>query len=116
MKTNDTHDIAAVLRGYGDCYSGGDVDDTAREWITCGITGPDEVGGWCLARVWEPNVAVALRDAGITPQRLCDIAARMTDGLDDDERSARWTDGCPIYAACNGDLDVDVLVTESQSR
>jgi hypothetical protein len=107
-----TNEIAEVLAAYGEVFSGGQPDEVAAEWVAAGITDPDEVNGWCLANVWEPKVAAKLRAAGISPQRLSSIAERMTRGMTPDEMRDRWTEGCPVYAACNGDIDVADFIAE----
>jgi hypothetical protein len=103
-------EIAEILTAYGELFHGGRPDEVAAEWVEAGITDLDAVNGWCMANVWEPHVAAALRAEGVSPQRLCDIAAKMTRGMSADERRDRWTEGCPIYAACNGDISVDDLI------
>jgi hypothetical protein len=103
-------DIAEILRAYGELFHGGDPDEVAAEWVEAGITDLDAVDGWCAANVWEPRVAAALRAEGVDHELLCDISAKMTRGMSADERRDRWTEGCPIYALCNGDISVDDLI------
>lgn len=105
-----TENVADVLTMYGEQFTGGDAAGAAAGWIDAGISDPEEVGGWCLAGVWDEATAARLRASGIMPQRLMAIAAKMTDGLDAAARADRWTDGCPIYSVCNGDTDVSEII------
>jgi len=107
-----TNDIAEVLATFGEVFSGGRPEEVAAEWIAAGVTDPDEVCGWCMADVWEPQVAAKLRSAGVSPQGLASIVAEMTRGMTDDDMRHRWTDGSPVYAACNGDVSVDIFLRD----
>jgi hypothetical protein len=110
MTTDKVTEIADILKAYGELFHGGQPEEVAAEWVEAGVTDLDAVDGWCQANVWEPRVAAALRAAHVSPQRLGDIAARMTSGMSAAEMRDRWTEGCPIYAACNGDISVDDLI------
>ena len=103
-------DIAELLRDYGEVFTGGEHYSAAADWIAAEFTDLDEVEGWCMADVWEPRVAAKLRSAGVSPKGLAGIVAEMTRGMTDDERRNRWTDGSPVYAACNGDVDVEIFL------
>lgn len=88
--------IAAVLLTHGAGYHGGVPMDMARGWDGYGFT-DHGVDQWCEAGVWEPSVAEYLYEAGVKPRHLQAIADEMT-------ATGDYTDGCPIYAACNGDI------------
>lgn len=100
-----TH-IAAVLRANGDAFAGLNSLQTADDWVSEEFTDPDEVNAWCEVGVWAPEVAAAFRDEGISPSVAREAADVMVarDGKD------TFTDGDPIYAACNGDLDVSEII------
>ena len=108
-KKQAIHDLAVVLRSYGEMYIGGHPPTKiAEEWYEEGVTDADECGAWCAVYVWNPAVAGALRNAGITPQRLADIEATMIKSVNDPYDT--WTDGSPVYAICNDDLSVDDII------
>jgi hypothetical protein len=104
-------EVADVLRVWGEVWTGGRPEEVAAEWVAAGITDPDEVSGWCGAKVWEPKVAAALRSVGITPHRLESIVDRLTRGLTMEERESKWTDGCLVYSVCNGDSPVSTIIS-----
>jgi hypothetical protein len=103
-------EIAAVLDAYGEVFTGGRAGEVADEWIACGFTDPDDVNGWCMASVWEPSVAAALRSEGVGPHKVSEIQSKLTAGLSREERAALWTDGCPVYSICNGDTPVTAIL------
>ena len=97
--------IGEVLLTYGDRYHGWRPVDVAREWDRYDFT-PVGVEAWFEAGVWKPDVAAAFAAADMTQDDVCYAADRMVaaNGAD------RYTDGCPIYAACNGDLDPAAII------
>ncbi len=110
--TKKIQDMAAMLRGYGPTFDGG--SDSARlriaeEWVEADFTA-DHAEQWVKARVWDADTAAKLNDEGLTPDDLTKAVESMTDGLDDDARRKRWTDGCPIYSVCNGDTSAQDII------
>ena len=107
-------ELAVVLRSYGEMFTGGHAPEKiAEEWYEEGITDADECGAWCAVYVWNPSVAGALSNAGITPQRLAEIEATMIESVN--EPYDTWTDGSPVYAICNDDLSVyDIIDAEEK--
>ena len=97
--------IAEVLLRYGAQYHGWRPVDVAREWDRHGFTALG-VEVWCEVGVWRADVAAAFAAAEMTPDDVCYAADRLVaaNGAD------RYTDGCPIYAACNGDLDPAAII------
>lgn len=97
--------IARVLLSHGEMFHGGDELRVANEWARLGFT-PQGVDRWCRVGVWDAATAEAFVEAGMTPSRVNRTAERMveTDGED------AYTSGCPIYAACNGDIDPKRIV------
>lgn len=97
--------IAEYLRMYGERYHGRRPVDVAREWdrhgfIVCGV----EV--WCAVGVWRPDLAAAFAAADMEPVDVCAAADRLVEQHGAD----RYTDGCPIYACCNGDIDPAAII------
>lgn len=107
-------EILAVLRGHGDVFTGGPSreDEIAREWAEYGFCAAttDE---WCAVGVWDAAVAAQLRDAGLSPQIAKTRAERLVESIRDcgGDPAETYTDGCPIYAVCNGDTSIDILLT-----
>ena len=97
--------IARVLLSHGEMFHGGDELRIANEWARLGFTA-EGVNAWCDAGVWDEQVAEVLYEAGMTPRDAEAVAARMAREDDADE----YTSGCPIYAACNGDLNPRAIV------
>jgi hypothetical protein len=101
------NDMAETLNRHGWRFSGNNVADVAQDWLDHDFT-PSEADEWCEIGVWAAETAADLRDAGLTPERVKVAAADMVEGLDDP--GEEYTDGDPIYAACNGDLDVQKII------
>jgi hypothetical protein len=103
----DTMRMQAMLMRRGDRFSGDNPEEEAEKWVDQGF-GVDEADDWCEVGVWDAAVAAELRDAGLTPERAKAAAESLTDGLDDP--AEEYTDGDPIYAACNGDIKANVII------
>lgn len=97
--------IAHVLRSHGEMFYGSDEYESAGSWVFEGFTA-SQVDAWCRVAVWDASTAAAFRDAKMTPAKVKATAERMVeaDGAD------AYTSGCPIYAACNGDIDPQRIV------
>lgn len=97
--------IAKVLLSHGEMFHGGRAKEIARDWDRYEFTAAG-VDRWCSVGVWDAATAEAFVEAGMTPSRVARTAERMVeaDGAD------AYTDGCPIYAACNGDIDPKRIV------
>lgn len=105
------NDMAAVLNGHGSRFSGNNVADEAQEWLDHDFT-PAKAGGWCEIGVWDAATAAEFRDAGLTPEQVKAAAESLTEGLDDP--ADEYTDGDPIYAACNGDIKASVIIEAAE--
>jgi hypothetical protein len=106
---SETAEMAAMLDGYGDRFSGNNSLDEAQGWLDEEFS-RETADPWCEIGVWDAAVAAALRDAGLTPQQVSDAAAKLVDGMDDDERCAAYTDGNPVYSVCNCDTSVEAII------
>ena len=107
--------IAEILKSHGDSYTGGgNGSEMAGGWVDAGITDPQVVDSWCEARVWDPAVAAGLIAAGLSPDDVTSAAESLVDGMDIYQRADAYTDGDPIYAACNGDISLDRLIAASK--
>jgi hypothetical protein len=111
MKLGTTEDkdniaaIADVMLMYGERYHGWRPVDVAREWDRYDFTALG-VELWCDAGVWRPDVAAAFAAAEMTSDDACYAADRMVEQHGADG----YTDGCPIYACCDGDLDPAAII------
>ena len=111
MKLGTTEDkdnidaIGEVLLRYGERYHGWRPVDVAREWDRYDFTAVG-VELWCEAGVWKPDLAAEFAAAEMAPDDVQAAADRLVklNGAD------RYTDGCPIYACCNGDLDPAAII------
>jgi hypothetical protein len=106
--------MVAVLESYGPRFIGNDVAEMAQDWIDYGFS-PAEADSWCEIGVWNPATAAAFRDAGLSPDEVRFAAERLieaerTEWTDENWGYSRYTDGDPIYAACNYDISPDVIV------
>ena len=96
-----------VLERRGYRFTGNNVEDEANEWIDNGFDA-DSAGGWCEIGCWDAATANILRDAGLTPAVANDAAQRLVDASEN--AATDYTDGDPIYSACNGDTDVKEII------
>ena len=106
--TEDNDNICAigeVLLTYGERCHGWRPVDVARAWDAYGFT-PLGVEVWCDAGVWDAATAQAFVAAEMTPDDACAAADRLVEQNGAD----KYTDGCPIYAACNGDIDPAAII------
>ena len=104
------HDLAVELNSHGDRFAGNNVADAAQAWADHDFAA-GEVGEWCEIGVWDASTASEFRDAGLTPEQARAAAERLIDGLDDP--ADEYTDGDPIYAACNCDIAASVIIEEA---
>ncbi len=107
--TQDTKAIRDVLVGHGETFTGG-IDkayDVAEEWSYHNFAA-DQVDDWCRVNVWDADIAAEFREAGLSPAKVAAIADVMVDASSDPD--AEFTNSCPIYAACNGDIDTSRFV------
>lgn len=107
----DISDIAEILTGHGDRFSGNDAEEVAQEWADYDFSA-STVDDWCEIGCWNPATAAELRDAGLTPRQVNDTAERMIDEYE--EPSEEFTDGDPIYAACNNDISVARIINAAK--
>lgn len=119
------NDMAAVLDSHGPTFVGNNVLDQARDWLDHDFT-PTQADGWCEIGAWDAATAAAFRNAGLTPEMVKAASERLTEAeqaawdeepTDEDNpvykttpEYSQYTDGCPIYAACNGDINPNVIV------
>lgn len=107
MTDKELSDMAATLNRHGTRFAGNNANDEAREWMDHGFR-PSDADEWCEIGVWDAATAAEFRESGLTPDQVKDAAESLTEGLDDP--AEEYTDGDPIYAACNGDIDPSVIV------
>ena len=107
----DVAEMMEMLLSHGDTYAGSCPADVAAEWIDAGFT-PGLADKWCDIGCWDAGITAQLRDAGLTPEQALAAADALTDGLDDPAEV--YTDGDPIYSACNRDINVQVIVDAAE--
>lgn len=103
-------EILSVLIANGPTFSGGTATsarDVAEDWDDHDFSA-DQVDDWCKVGCWDASTAAILRDAGLTPKSAKAAADKLVAA--EEEPSNAYTDGCPIYAACNGDISPDVII------
>jgi hypothetical protein len=105
-------DMMELLDSHGERFSGNHVADVAQDWLDNGFDA-ESAGEWCEIGAWDASTAAQLRDAGLTPDQANDAAEKMCEGLED--TAAVFTDGDPIYAACNCDINVSRIVEAAKS-
>src|SRR5690606_23642790 len=104
----DVAEMAEMLERHGDRFTGNCVEDEAQGWLDHDFDA-DSADEWCEIGVWDSATAAQLRDAGLTPDQVRDACERLIDEAGDDAADD-YTDGDPIYSACNGDTSVSVLI------
>ena len=121
--------MAAVLNGHGSKFVGNNVADEAQEWLDHDFT-PHQAGDWCEIGVWDAATAAEFRGAGLTPEgakvaseRLIEAEQEAWDEEPTDSedpaykttpKDSQYTDGDPIYAACNGDIHASVIIEAAE--
>ena len=99
--------IVDVLARFGDRWTAGDVEFTARRWARFGCAAA-EVAEWCEIGCWDLSALNDWRSAGLTPAQVKAAAEKLVADLDDP--TDEYTNGCPIYSCCNYDTSTDVIV------
>lgn len=94
-------EIAEYLVSVGDRFGGLDPDEIAYDWVDHDF-GIDEVREWCEIGCWDPATAAEFR-AKLTPDQVAEAA----DVIDN---SGHASSVGAINAACNGDLDPQILI------
>jgi hypothetical protein len=126
LRSFEIGEMADMLNGHGDQFSGNYVDDEAQNWLDNDFDA-DAANEWCEIGVWDAEVAATFRGENLTPkqvaaaaQKLIDAENAEWDAIDeaeaednDDwtpcERNSQYTDD-PIYSVCNGDTDAQEII------
>lgn len=103
-QTAERSEMADMLDGHGERFSGGNVDDIAQGWLEHDFDARS-AGEWCEIGVWDDDTAAEFRDADLTPDEVNAAADRMIEAAE-----REYTDGSPIYAACNGDISAQQII------
>lgn len=96
---DDLADMMELLERYGDRFAGNSSKDIAGDWMENGFDA-GSASDWMDIGVWDAATAAEFRDAELTPAEIETAAESMSEGDD----AEKYTDGCPIYAACNNDI------------
>lgn len=107
MKMSKHSEMIELLRGYGNRFVGNDAADAAEDWDDCGFS-VAAAAAWCEIGCWDAATAHLFVNSGLTPDQVCEAAQRLIEACDDPAET--YTDGDPIYAACNNDINVDVII------
>jgi len=91
--------IIGMLRQYGERFTGHNPQQTAAEWAATGMT-YSEISEWLEIGVWDADTADTFSDYLTRPEAVKAAAEKLIEV----KGAAAFTDHCPIYAVCNGDL------------
>jgi hypothetical protein len=94
--------MVKMLISHGWRFAGNEPGSTAEAWLDRGFW-PDDAAWWCTIGVWNAATAAALRDAGLRPSQVSAAVERLMEG-------GEYSDIDVIYAICNGDLDVAIII------
>ena len=98
--------MAEMLERHGERFTGDDADAMAQEWLDHGFT-VGEADGWCEIGCWDAATAAILAIEGLTPDTASAAAQRL---IDAEIADSQYTDGDPIYSACNCDTDFQAII------
>jgi len=98
--------IVRILQSHGDRFTGRRVGEVATEWHDASITDASDVDAWCEIGVWNAATALAFISAGLSPDDVLQSAESINE----------QPFGDPIYAACNGDISVDVIIAKYKAN
>lgn len=105
IEDDDLPAMIRVVHAAGERFHGNSAVDIARDWIDNDFDA-ESAEQWMDAGFWNPSTAAACRDSGMEPSDAEDAAAWLIER----DGAEAYTDGSPIYAACNNDLDVQKLI------
>lgn len=105
----ELNEVATVLHGYGDRFSGNNVADQAQDWVDNDFSAK-QADRWCEIGVWDANTAAQLRDADLSPKEVQRAAESLIEDMDSETAAETYTDGDPIYSVCNCDTSIRVLI------
>lgn len=111
---SNKQEILSVLIANGPTFSGGTAAtarDVAEDWDDHDFSA-DQVDDWCKVGCWDASTAAILRDAGLTPDTAKAAADKLAAA--EEEPSNVYTDGDPIYSACNGDTEPDEIIAAAK--
>jgi len=109
---SEKSEMAEMLQSNGIRYAGDCADDSAADWLEHDFS-VQSAESWCEIGCWDAATAYRFVLAGLTPEQVQEATQRLIDACDDPAET--YTDGDPIYAACNNDLNVDVIIAACQS-
>jgi hypothetical protein len=96
--------LTMMLKIYEAPYSSNYEEFYTELWHGRGFH-PFDIDYWCSVGVWNSEVAAQLRQAGIGP---ADVVRAERWLIKNSERD--YPNGSPIWAACNGDIPVQVII------
>jgi hypothetical protein len=101
-ESEELAEIADYLGLIGPAFTGDDAQAMAYDWVDHDFS-TGEVREWCVVGVWDPATAAEFRAAEVTPEEIAGAA----DVID---HSGHASSVGAINAACNGDLDPQILI------
>jgi len=107
---DELKDMENMLISMGDTFAGHYPEDQAIDWLDHGFT-VDSAESWAEIGCWNAAMASVFVLAGLTPEQVEDAAERVRYEHDrHSEYGVEYPYSDPIYAACNYDLDPDVII------
>lgn len=105
---NEVTEICNMLRSYGPAFYGSEIDapQIAEEWAD--YFSANEAEAWLEAGFWCHWTAKKVADLNIAPHEV----SSLCEGLPDINNYEHG----PVYAICNGDLSIDVLLTQETNE
>lgn len=107
IRSHELGEMVDVLEGHGERFTGNCVDDEAQEWLDHDFDAAT-AGCWCDIGVWDAAMAAVFRESSYTPTEIHAAAQSLIDAEEDPAET--YTDGDPIYAACNCDLGPEIII------
>jgi hypothetical protein len=105
----EVSEIDSILRSYGPAFYGSDREapEIAEQWAY--YFSASEAGSWMAAGFWCHLTAKKVAELDIAPHEV----SKLCEGL---PNLNHYEPDGPVYAMCNGDLSVDVLLTKETNE
>lgn len=106
---SEVSEIYSILRSYGPAFYGSDreASEIAEQWAS--YFSASEAEAWMEVGFWCPLTAEKVAELNITPHEV----SKLCEGL---PNLNHYEPDGPVYAMCNGDLSVDVLLTKETNE
>lgn len=108
IRSYELGEMCDMLEKHGDRFAGASVEDMAQDWLDHDFDA-DAADSWCDIGVWDAATAAEFRDADKTPDEIRTACEALIEAAGEDAAET-YTDGDPIYAACNNDLLAQAII------